>query len=92
MKPADKAAIFIVPASILLLLGVFARILGFSAAAGLVLFLAALVLMLIGYRETIKPRQIGNKKSQVSNSEHPILPAGVLRPQGAGNPNGPSDK
>jgi hypothetical protein len=59
MKRSDKAAIIIIPASILLVVGVFARGLGLSEMTGLLIFLLAMVLLLLGYREVIKARDSG---------------------------------
>ncbi len=59
MKRSDKAVIFIVPASILVLLGVFARPLGLSELSGLLIFLMAMVFLLLGYREVLKARESG---------------------------------
>lgn len=89
MKPADKAAIYFIPASVLLPLGVFARSLGLLEPSGVILFVAALLLILLGYRELSKPRQSGQLEHRTSNSSRTIskrriLPNSALQPQGAG--------
>lgn len=67
MKRFDKAAVFLVPAIILVLVGVFARSLGLSETTGLLIFLAALVFLFVGYREVLKTRESGRVKHEAPN-------------------------
>ncbi|HZQ47381.1 MAG TPA: hypothetical protein VFC07_10245 [Verrucomicrobiae bacterium] len=94
MKPSDKSAFLVIPASILIPVGVFARPLGLSGMEGFVIFLAALVLLLLGYRRMIKAGGISGKTGEASNSMQPttsqrqILHNRVLQPQVAGGGEG----
>src|ERR1700722_1688144 len=69
MKRSDKAVIFIVPASILVLLGVFARPLGLSELAGLLIFLTAMVFLLLGYREVLRARDSGQLPARTAHQQ-----------------------
>jgi len=84
MKTLDKNTISFVPAGILVLIGVFARPLGFSATTGLIIFVTALVFLLLGYREMIKGREPGCGKHQAADTKSQPLQSSALQQHGAG--------